>query len=95
MANVSNVDRAGNPIDWATVAAGNEIVIESLDGEGYGIYKAYDPVIEAENWIKIQLVLDPEVEDNNEGKPTEPSWYASKSTDTPASPTTSANRATP
>ena len=80
--NVSNVDRAGNPIDWATVAAGNEIVIESLDGEGYGIYKAYDPVIEAEDWIKIQLVLDPEVEDNNEGKPTERELVRIKVSDT-------------
>ena len=69
--NVSNVDRAGNPIDWASVVEGNEITIENLDGSGFGIYKCYDPVIEAEDWIKIQLVLDPEVEENCEGKPVE------------------------
>ena len=69
--NVSNVDRAGNPIDWASVVADNEITIENLDGSGFGIYKCYDPVFEADNWIKIQLVLDPDVEENNEGKPVE------------------------
>ena len=69
--NVSNVDRAGNLIDWASVVEGNEITIESLDGSGFGIYKCYDPVFEAENWIKIQLVLDPDVEENCEGKPVE------------------------
>ena len=58
MAERFNVDRAGNPIDWASVVEGNEITIESLDGSGF-IYKCYDPVVEAEDWIKIQLVLDP------------------------------------
>ena len=69
--NVSPVDQQGNLIDWASVKANNVITIENLDGSGFGIYKCYDPVVEAENWIKIQLVLDPDVEENNEGKPVE------------------------
>ena len=80
--NVSNVDRAGNPIDWASVVANNEITIENLDGSGFGIYKCYTPVFEADNWIKIQLVLDPDVEENNEGKPVEYELVRIKCSDT-------------
>ena len=80
--NVSNVDRAGNPIDWATVVVNNEVIIESLDGSGFGIYKCWAPVFEADNWIKIQLVLDSEVEENNEGKPVENELVRIKCSDT-------------
>ena len=45
--------------------------LKTLVALGLASASASDPVVEAEDWIKIQLVLDPDVEENNEGKPVE------------------------
>ena len=69
--NVSPVDQQGNPIDWLSVGNGDAIVIENVDGSGFGAYLNYGPIVAADDWIKFQMILDPDVENNGVGKPVE------------------------
>ena len=69
--NVSPVDQQGNPIDWMSVNSGDAIVIENVDGSGFGAYLNYGPIEVQDDWIKFQMILDPDVENNGVGKPVE------------------------